>query len=106
MKDGQPQKGVEVYRFDSNMGESTTLYRSNAKDNKTTNDKGVAHFELRSPDDLDPSDAGLVESKMFYFATYDANGNRNGLASLKVTSGDKNKPVTLVIEENEGGDMD
>ena len=104
LKDGQPQKGVEVYRFESNMGEETTLYKGNAKDNKTTNDKGVAHFELRSPDDMDPSDLGLVASETFYFATYDAEGSRNSFASVTVAAGDKNKPVTLVIQENGGGE--
>ena len=105
VKDSQPQKGVQVYRFENNgQGESSAMYKSNAKDVQTTNDKGVAHFDLKSPDDLDPSSVGLVESKVFYFATFDKDDHRNGLTEVSVTSGDK-KQVTLVIEENKDGEQ-
>lgn len=104
LKDGQPQKEVQVYRFEDNgLGEGTTNYTSNAKDIQTTNDKGVAHFDLKSPDDLEPSSAGIDETKLFYFATYDKEGNRNGLVSVSVTTGDK-KQVKLEIEENKDSD--
>lgn len=99
VKNGQIQPNVEVYRFNDGLGESTTMYKSNSKDMVVTNEKGVAHFELRSPDDLDPSDVGLTETKTFYFATYDKNEDRNGLVSIAVTSGDK-KQVKLEIQDS------
>ena len=100
VKDGQPQADVQVYRFNDNglSGESTTYIKSNAKDIQTTNDKGVAHFDLKSPEDLEPSDAGIVDTETFYFATYDKDDNRTGLVTVKVSTGDKKK-VTLKIED-------
>jgi len=108
VKNGEPQKGVQVYRFNDNgLGEGTTLYKStNAKDVKTTNNRGVVHFELKSPEDLEPSSAGIVETKNFFFATYDQDDIRNGLVAVQVSNGDK-KQVTLEMEESQGGgDMD
>ncbi len=103
VKDGQPLKGVQVYRFNDNgFGESTTYYKSNAKDVQTTNAKGVAHFDLKSPEDLEPSDAGIVETQTFYFATYNEDDKRNAYIAVEISTGDK-KQVTLEIKEDEGG---
>lgn len=99
VKDGQPQKGVNVYRFNDNLGEGTTQYKTNAKDVVTTNDKGVAHFELKSPEDLAPSSV-VVDSEKFYFCTYDKDDKRNGIIALEVRSGDK-KQVNLEMKDLE-----
>ncbi len=103
MKDGQVQKGVQVYRFNNEMGVETTLYKTNSKDIQTTNNKGVAHFDLKSPEDLDPSEAGIVDTETFHFATFDNDDHRNGVVSVKVSTGDK-KQVTLEIITPEGRD--
>jgi hypothetical protein len=103
MKDGQVQKGVQVYRFNNDMGVETTMYKTNAKDIQTTNNKGVAHFDLKSPDDLDPSEVGIVDTETFHFATFDNDDHRNSLVSVKVSTGDK-ATATLVIEDVKDGD--
>jgi len=106
-KAGKPASGVVVYKFkDNGLGEGTTLYKSNAKGNATTNAGGVAHFDLKSPDDLDPSNVAGVENTdqaTFYFCTYDAENTRNGIVTVSVKTGDK-KTVKLVVEDNKGGD--
>ena len=108
-KSGKPQAGVVVYKFkDNGLGEGITIYKSNAKANATTNAGGVAHFDLKSPDDLDPSDVAGVELKdeaTFFFCTYDAEGTRNGIVTVSVKTGDK-KTVQLRIEDvqQSGGD--
>jgi len=102
-KAGKPVPGIVVYKFkDNGLGEGSTLYKSNAKGSETTNAGGVAHFELKSPDDLDPSDVSGVEfsdQATFYFCTYDAENVRNSIVVVGVKTGDK-KTVQLVIEEN------
>ena len=102
IKDGKPVADIVVYKFkDNGLGEGTTLYKSNASGNETTDAAGVAHFDLKSPDDLDPSDVVGVElsdQATFYFCTYDAEGTRNSLATVSVKTGDK-KNARLVIEE-------
>ena len=103
LKDGQPQKGVQVYRFNDNGLGDGTVYKSNAKDIVTTNDKGLAHFDLKSPEDLDPSSVGIEETKTFFFATFDNDDHCNGSVAVKVTNGDK-KQVTLKIITPEGRD--
>lgn len=66
----------------------------------------MVHFELKSPEDLEPSSAGIVETKNFFFATYDQDDKCNGLVAVQVSNGDK-KQVTLEMEESQGGgDMD
>jgi hypothetical protein len=105
-KDGRPVAGVVVYKFkDNGLGEGTTLYKSNATSSETTNGGGVAHFDLKSPDDLDPSDVAGVENNdqaTFFFCTYDAEGTRNGIVTVSVKTGDK-KTVQLKIEEQQSG---
>ena len=101
-KAGKPQEGVVVYKFkdDIGLGEGITHDKSNAKGNATTNGGGVAHFDLKSPDDLDPSDVAGVENAdqaTFFFCTYDAEGTRNGIVTVSVKTGDK-KTVQLKIE--------
>ena len=101
LKSGKPVSGVAVYKFkDNGLGEGTTIYKSNAKESETTNSGGVAHFDLKSPDDLDPSDVAGVENSdqaTFFFCTYDAEGTRNGIVTVSVKTGDK-KTVQLNME--------
>ena len=103
-KAGSPAAGIQVYKFkDNGLGPGSTLYKSNASGNATTNAGGVAHFDLKSPDDLDPSNVAgldLEDQATFYFCTYDAEDTRNGIVTVSVKTGDK-KTVQLVIEENQ-----
>ena len=107
IKDGKPVSGAVVYKFkDNGLGEGTTLYKSNASSHETANAGGVAHFDLKSPDDLDPSDIAGVENTdqaTFFFCTYDAEGTRNGIVSAQVKTGDK-KTLKLIMQDVESGD--
>jgi len=106
---GQPLSGVTVYKFkDNGLGEGITLSKDNNKGMIVTNAGGVAHFELKSPDDLDPSNIAGVENEdqaTFYFCTFDKNGDRNAIVGSTVKTGDK---LTLQLEVPEepvnGGD--
>ncbi len=107
LKDGQPVPGAVVYKFkDNGLGEGITLSKSNASGSATADGGGIAHFELKSPDDLDPSDVVGVElndEATFFFCTYNADDVCNSLVTVGVKTGDK-KNVELVIEENNDGD--
>lgn len=106
-KDGKAVSGVVVYKFkDNGLGEGSTLYKSNNSGSETTDGSGVAHFELKSPDDLDPSNVAGVENTdqaTFFFCTYDAEGTRNGIVSAQVKTGDK-KTLKLIMQDVESGD--
>lgn len=99
---GQPLSGVTVYKFRSDgLGEGTTLYKSNASGSAVTNAGGVAHFDLKSPDDIAPSNiAGqeFSEENTFYFCTYDSNGDRNAIVTVTIKTGE-NKTVKLEVPE-------
>ena len=98
-QDGQPVSGITVYKFiDNGLEEGTTLYKSNAKGSAKTNGGGVAHFDLKSPEDLDPSSVAGKESKTFFFCTYDAEDVRNGIATVTIKSGE-NKTAKIEIEK-------
>lgn len=103
VKDGKSVgSGVVVYKFGNNgLGEGSTLYKSNASGSETTDGAGIAHFELKSPDDFAPSDVAgteVKESNTFYFCTYDKEDTRNSLVTVTVTTGDK-KTVKLEIKD-------
>jgi hypothetical protein len=103
IKDGQPVPGAVVFKFkDNGLGAGITLSKSSASGSATADGGGIAHFELKSPDDLDPSDV-VEEQATFYFCTYDAEDVRNSLVTVPVSTGDK-KNVELVIEEINDGD--
>lgn len=89
MKGGQPVSDVMVYKFADNLGESTTIYKSNANGSAKTNGGGVAHFDLKSPDDFAPSSVGAEEKNTFYFATYDSEDRRNGFVAVTIRTGEK-----------------
>lgn len=109
IKDGQPVPGAVVFKFkDNGLGAGNTLYKSNASGSAIADGGGIAHFELKSPDDLDPSDVAGVElndEATFFFCTYDAEGTRNSLVTVGVKTGDK-KTVQLKIEEVNDNDND
>ena len=101
IKDGQPVPNAVVYKFkDNGLGPGTTLHKSNASGSAVAGGDGIAHFDLKSPDDLDPSDVAGVENSdqaTFFFCTYDAEGTRNGIVMVSVKTGDK-KTVQLNME--------
>lgn len=100
---GKPLVGVTVYKFkDNGLGESIANYKDNASGSAVTNAGGIAHFDLKSPDDLDPSNVAgveLTDEATFFFCTYDANGDRNATLTASVKTGDK---LTLKLEVPEG----
>lgn len=109
-QDGQPLVGVTVYKFkDNDLGEGIANYKSNASGTAVTNAGGIAHFDLKSPDDLDPSNVAgleLADQATFYFCTYDAEGVRNATVTAVVKTGDKltftlNVPKGLVNGNDE-----
>lgn len=105
IKDGKSVgAGTVVYKFsDSGLGEGTTIYRSNATGSVVTDAAGLAHFDLKSPDDFDPSQVGGVEiedTKTFFFCTYDKEDKRNSFIAVSLKTGDK-KTVKLEIKDNE-----
>ena len=105
IKNGQPVPNEIVYKI---PGDRSSLYKENATGQAKTDAAGIAHFDLKSPDDLDPSDVAGVElsdEAPFQFCTYDAEGNRNSLVTISVKTGDK-KTVELVIEEVNDNDDD
>lgn len=103
VRNGQPLPGVTVYKFkDNGLGAGTTLFKGNASGSAVSDGGGIAHFELKSPDDLDPSNvAGLElnDAATFYFCTYDAEGTRNAIDTVLVSTGDK---LTRTLEVPEG----
>ena len=103
VRNGQPLSGVTVYKFkDNGLGEGFTHYKSNASGSAVSDGGGIAHFELKSPDDLDPSNvAGLElnDAATFYFCTYDAEDTRNAMVTVPVSTGDK---LTRTLEVPEG----
>ena len=108
LKAGKPVADIEVYKFkDNGLGEGTTLYKSNASAHVKTNGAGVAHFDLKSPDDLDPSNVAGVElsdASTFFFCTYNAENTRNSLVSVKVKTGDKQKVQLIIDDQPQGGE--
>jgi len=110
LKAGKPVADIEVYKFkDNGLGEGTTLYMDNASGHAKTNGAGVAHFDLKSPDDLDPSNVAGVElsdASTFFFCTYNAENNRNSLVSVKVKTGDKQKVQLIIDDQPRGGEED
>ena len=103
VRNGQPLSGVTVYKFkDNGLGEGFTHYKSNASGSAVSDGGGIAHFELKSPDDLDPSNvAGLElnDAATFYFCTYDAEGTQNAIVTVPVSTGDN---LTRTLEVPEG----
>ena len=104
IKEGKPVADVIVYKFkDNGLGEGTTLYKSNNSGTAKTDGAGIAHFNLKSPDDLDPSSGAgqkLSDAATFYFCTYDSEDRRNSIVTVQAKTGDK-LTVQLVIDETQ-----
>lgn len=96
-QNGKPLSGITVYKFlDKGLGEGTTLYKANATGSVKTNGAGLAHFNLKSPDDFSPSSVAGSETNTFYFCTYDSEDVRNAIVTVTVKTGDK-KTVKLDV---------
>jgi hypothetical protein len=99
-KAGQPQAGVDVYKAVAHGDIGGGYYKENYKEAPVkTNAAGVAHFELKSPDDFAPSSVGADETITVYFAVFDAQDECLAFKSLQVKTGEKNKPLTLELKE-------
>lgn len=102
MKDGKTQAGVLVYKAVAHGDIGGGYYKENYKDAPVkTNLSGVAHFELKSPDDFAPSSVGAQDEITVYFAVFDAQDECLAYESLKVKTGEKNKPLTLNLKNPE-----
>ena len=100
MKNGKPQAGVEVYKAVAKGDVTPSYYKANYTDAPVkTNEAGVAHIELKSPDDFAPSSVGADESITVYFAVFNAQEECLACEPLKVRTGEMNKPLTLELKE-------
>ena len=97
-KNNQPQAGVVVWKMHY-KGIGGAQYKQNYTASATTNAAGVAHFDLKSPDDFAPSSVGAQDEETFYFAVFDANEELLGYVSQTVKTGD-NLTVKISIDEN------
>ena len=98
-KAGQPQAGVDVYKAVAHGDIGGGYYKQNYKDAPVkTNAAGVAHFELKSPDDFAPSSVGANDEITVFFAVFDASEECLAYKALQVKTGEKNKPVTLELK--------
>ena len=96
-KNNKPQAGVVVWKMHY-KGIGGVQYKQHYTASATTNAAGVAHFELKSPDDFAPSSVGAQDEETFYFAVFDANDELLGSVSKKVKTGD-NLTVKLSLDE-------
>lgn len=100
-KAGQPQAGVDVYKAVAHGDIGGGYYKQNYKDAPVkTDEAGVAHFELKSPDDFAPSSVGANDEITVFFAVFDASERCLAYKALQVKTGEKNKPVTLELTES------
>lgn len=99
-KNNKPQAGVVVWKMHY-IGVGGVQYKQNYTASATTNAAGVAHFDLKSPDDFAPSSVGATdEEETFYFAVFDANEDLLGSVAQKVKTGDK-LTVKLSLDEQQ-----
>lgn len=96
-KNNQPQAGVVVWKMHY-KGIGGVQYKQNYTASATTNAAGVAHFDLKSPDDFAPSSVGAQDEETFYFAVFDANEDLLGYVAQTVKTGD-NLTVKLSLDE-------
>lgn len=100
MKNGKPQAGIEVYKAVAKGDVIPSYYKASYKDAPVkTNEAGVAHIELKSPDDFAPSSVGADDMITVYFAVFNAQEECLAFEPLKVKTGEKNKPLTLELKE-------
>ena len=98
-KNNQPQAGVVVWKMHY-IGVGGVQYKQNYTASATTNAAGVAHFDLKSPDDFAPSSVGAQDEETFYFAVFDANEDLLGYVAQTVKTGDK-LTVKLSLDEQQ-----
>ena len=79
--------GELVYKFKGS--DVSVNYRENANGSVATDASGVAHFELKSPEDFVPSGVGYEDQQTFIFCTYDKNGDLNGQTAVTIKPGEK-----------------
>ena len=96
-KNNQPQAGVVVWKMHY-KGIGGVEYKQNYTASATTDAAGVAHFDLKSPDDFAPSSVGAQDEETFYFAVFDASEELLGYVSQKVKTGDK-LTIKLSLDE-------
>ena len=96
-KNNQPQAGVVVWKMHY-KGIGGVEYKQNYTASATTDAAGVAHFDLKSPDDFAPSSVGAQDEETFYFAVFDANEDLLGYVAQTVKTGDK-LTVKLSLDE-------
>lgn len=84
--------GELVYKFKGS--DVSVNNRENASGSVATDAAGVAHFELKSPNDFVPSGVGYEDQQTFIFCTYDKSGNLNAQKAITVKPGEK-KTVEL-----------
>ena len=95
---GKPVSGVTVYKFvDKGLGLGIANYKNNATGSAVTNGGGVAHFDLKSPDDFSPSSIAGKEEVSFCFATFDKADDCLASVQVNIKTGDK-KTVKLEIQ--------
>ena len=97
VKNNQPQAGVVVWKMHY-KGIGGVEYKQNYTASATTDAAGVAHFDLKSPDDFAPSSVGAQDEETFYFAVFDANEDLLGYVAQTVKTGDK-LTVKLSLDE-------
>lgn len=98
-KNNQPQAGVVVWKMHY-IGVGGVQFKQNYTASATTNAAGVAHFDLKSPDDFAPSSVGAQDEETFYFAVFDANEDLLGYVAQTVKTGD-NLTVKLSLDEQQ-----
>jgi len=98
VKNNQPQSGVVVWKMHY-KGIGGVQYKANYTASATTNSAGVAHFDLKSPDDFAPSSVGAQDEETFYFAVFDKEESLLGYTTVTVKTGDK-LTAKISLDEN------
>ena len=97
-KNNQPQAGVVVWKMHY-IGIGGAEYKQNYTASAKTNAAGVAHFDLKSPDDFAPSSVGAIDEETFYFAVFDKEESLLGYTTVTVKTGDK-LTAKISLDEN------
>lgn len=88
-KNGQAQPGVEVYKAVPHGDVGGGYSRANYQGAPVKTDaSGIAHFDLKSPDDFAPSSVGADDEITVHFAVFNGDECR-GYKPVKVKTGDK-----------------
>lgn len=97
-KNGQPQANIEVYKAVAHGDVGGGFYRTNYQGSPVRTDaSGIAHFDLKSPDDFAPSSVGAQDEIIVHFAVFNGDDCR-GYKAVSVKTGDK-KEIELPLDE-------